>query len=114
MTTNSPARPKGLRANPLSRCILVSEHAVDRFIERIGTTGLRSRRDVVLRILDLLPEAVPVTDTKFYAEGIVVTVIGSVVTTVYRPETHSQKLKVRKALARFRAEASRSSRSNHS
>lgn len=114
MTTNNPTRPRGLRSNPLSRCILVSEHAVDRYIERIGTTGLRSRRDVVLRILDLLPEAIPVTDTKFYADGIVMTVIGSVVTTVYRPETRSQKLKVRKALARFRSETSRFSRSNRS
>lgn len=103
MTTNSPKVPTDLRSNPLARCILVSEHAIDRYIERVAPkSGPLSRPDIVARVLAMLPDAVPMTDTKFYSNGVIVTVVGSVVTTVYRPTTRSQKSKVRKALSRFR------------
>jgi hypothetical protein len=86
--------------NPLARCILVSEHAVDRFIERVALRGARSRNEIVLRILDLLRDATPIDDTRFYAAGVTITVIDSVVTTVYRPQGRSQKSKIHKALRR--------------
>lgn len=112
MTTNNPKVPTDLRSNPLARCILVSEHAIDRYVERVAPKfGPLSRPDIIARVLALLPDAVPMTDTKFYSNGIIVTVVGSVVTTVYRPTTRSQKSKVRKALARFRQKMPGGSRS---
>ena len=88
--------------HPLADAVVVSKHAIHRWATRIGLEGLRREKDVVLRILDLLLEAVPVTETLFYSHGVLLGFEGDTVTTVFRPGTNSQKLKVRRALQRER------------
>jgi hypothetical protein len=68
--------------------------------------GIRREKDIVLRVLDLLLDAIPVTETLFYSHGVLLGVAGgtvATVVTVFKPETHSQKMRVRKALQRERA-----------
>lgn len=88
--------------HPLSRVVAVSKHARWRWATRLGLEGIRREKDLVLRVLDLLLDAIPVTETLFYSHGVLLGVTNNIVVTVFRPETHSQKMRVRKALQRER------------
>lgn len=88
--------------HPLAGAVLVSKHARRRWATRIGLEGVRREKDIVLRVLDLLLDAIPVTETLFYSHGVLLGVVGDTVVTVFKPETHSQKVRVRNALRRER------------
>lgn len=92
--------------HPLAGAVVVSKHACYRWVTRIGIgKGFAGRRekDIVLHVLDLLLDAIPVTETLFYSHGVLLGVTGDTVATVFKPETHAQKMRVRKALQRERA-----------
>lgn len=94
---------RSVRDHPLAGAVMVSKHACHRWVTRIGREGVRREKDIVLRILDLLLDAIPVTETLFYSRGVLLGVTGDTVATVFKPETHAQKMRVRKALQRERA-----------
>ena len=102
-TPNSMTRAELRKASPLSRCVLVSAHAVDRWYERIQPHSTDDRNTVVSKVLRLLEDAVPVSDTLFYASGVLLALNGNVVSSVYRPETKRQKSRVRKVLHNLRS-----------
>ena len=93
---------RSVASHPLARVVAVSKHARWRWATRLGLEGIRREKDIVLRVLDLLLDAIPVTETLFYSHGVLLGVEGDTVTTVFRSETNSQKLKVRRALQRER------------
>ena len=93
---------RSVAGHPLAGAVVVSKHARHRWATRIGLEGLRREKDVVLRIMDLLLDAIPVTETLFYSHGVLLGVNNNVVVTVFKPETRPQKMRVRKALQRER------------
>jgi len=98
---------RSVRSHPLSHCISVSNHAIHRWISRIGVEGCRREKDVVLKILDLLYDAIPVTETLFYSHGVMLGIVDDTVTTVFPPRTSAQKVRVKRALERHRAVSGR-------
>lgn len=91
-----------LRRLPLSKCILVSAHAVDRWVERIRPADAGDRPAAVAGVLRLLQDATQIAETEFYNNGVIIAVVGNTVTSVYKARDRSKKLKVRKALRQAR------------
>ena len=58
---------RSVASHPLASVVAVSKHARWRWATRLGLEGIRREKDLVLRVLDLLLDAIPVTETLFYS-----------------------------------------------
>lgn len=84
------------------KAFAVTQHAVDRYLER--SQGSKEQR-AIAKLFAIADKAIPLGRGQFYADGWIIAVKSGEIRTVFRPRTPAQLAAVHRACAKAREEA---------